>query len=228
MRTNTKVVSTLVSGVVLASSAIAWSLPDTLIFFAQDARQTTSTGDWAANQWKSECSGSWLTGVSEFPSGTSAHSAHAALCDARPSTSNPATPGTFLGALDFAQGNNQPSPWKSGDWDPGFYKAECSRSAGAAIVGVAQNQSGQITKIACRAGAPAAPPVPNNEPCEVHTFYSRTSSGSMNTGINAPDWDFGYFKGECQKADSGSNGFFARGLSRDPVSGAPHAILCCH
>jgi len=232
MRRKAKILSTIICGALLGTGAVAWSLPDTLVFFGQNARQTTATGDWAVGQWKAECSGSWMTGLSEYPSGTSAHAAHAGLCDARPSTGSPTTPGTFLGALDFSNGNNQPSPWRSaGDWDPGFYKGECSKSAGGAVVGFAQTTSGQLTKIACRAGAPAAPPEDGaSDSCSVHTFYWRTSSGNENNGLNAPDWDFGYFKGECQMANASptSTGLFIRGVSRDPVSGAPHAILCCY
>src|SRR4051794_17252880 len=179
MRIKAKVASGLICGAIVASAAVAWSFPDTLIFFGHDSRQTTATGDWAGGQWKAECSGSWVTGVSQYPS---SHVAHAALCDARPRTERPVTPGTFLGPLDFSQGNNQPSPWKTGDWDPGYYKAECSKSAGGAVVGVAQNISGQITKIACRAGAPAGSPIGRTENCQVHAFYARTSSGNENTG----------------------------------------------
>jgi hypothetical protein len=202
---------------IVLSAAIAISTPTTLIFRSGDNRQTTATGDWAPGQFKAECSASWVTGISQS---SSDHSAHAALCDTRP-----LTPGTFLGALDFSQGDNRPSPYRSNDWDPGFFKAECSMASQGAVVGIAQTTDGKVTKIACRAGAPLGTNAGSDE-CAVRVFYSRNSRGNP----AAADWDSGAFEGECQGAQPGdpTRAMYVRGVSRDFVSGAPHAILCCY
>ena len=193
---------------VLGTAAVVRSVPDVLVFRTSDNRQTTASGDWAPGQYKAECS-SWVTGVSES---TADHTPHAVLCNL---VSGMGTPGVFLGSLDFSGGDNRPSPYLSTDWDPGYSKAECGRSQNGAVVGVAQTTAGTVTKIACRAGAPAGA-VNGQADCQVRMFYSRDSIGNASS-----NWDAGTFRGECQAP------MFLRGLSRDPVSGAPHALLCC-
>jgi hypothetical protein len=193
---------------------------EALVFDNTSNQETTVHGDWASNQYKAECANKWLTGLSED---ASSHIAHAALCD---QGGRIATPTSGFRVLDFSQGDNRPSAFKSTDWDPNFYKAECSRAAGEAVVAVAQTTSGQMTKIACTSGAVAGAFFnPGAEECIVVTMFDtsipdRDANGNPVNGI----WSSGNI-GECP----GVSGYqtYLRGVSRDPLTGAPHALLCC-
>jgi hypothetical protein len=210
------------AGGILFVGALAGSANATeaLVFDNTSVQETTVHGDWASNQFKAECANKWLTGLSE---NETSHAAHAALCD---QGARIAPPTSGWRVLDFSQGDNRPSPFKSTDWDPGFYKAECSRAAGEAVVGVAQTTSLQMTKIACMSGAVAGAHFnPGAEECTVITMFDtsipdRDANGNLTNGL----WSSGNI-GECP----GSSGYqtYLRGVSRDTLTGAPHALLCC-
>jgi hypothetical protein len=170
---------------------------------------TEGGNDWAPpNLPKAQCVGSWVTGASQSLS----HVPHVVQCNSR------ATPaGYFIGTQDITAGDSQPSPYSWWDWDFGYYKGECPRNQGGAVSGISLTATGRIGKIACRNGAPAGNPNGNSQ-CVVENFYNGDARGNPWTN----DWDGGFFKGDCPPA------MYLRGLSSDPVSGAPHALLCCY
>jgi len=111
-----------------------------------------------------------------------------------------------------------------GDWDPGYYKAECP--AGWYTQGVSQSTSGALNSLLCcpintslegQTPAPAA----SGSTCTVQTVYNQNSSA-----YSPPDWDYGFYKAECPGGQSAAQ--YVAGVSAFANgSGIPHAILCC-
>ncbi len=163
-----------------------------------DARRTTSTGDWAFSNYKSECaSGERVTGLSLNPT---SRNTRTALCSA---SGDSRFPHNSCYARDFS---GTPA---NGDWDPWYYKAECGTNE--FVAGVAQDTSHSITSILCCPGTVA------RNSCAALVFDGGDARESSTSG----DWDVGSWKGEC------GPGRYAAGLSRSTSSGTPHALLCC-
>jgi hypothetical protein len=121
------------------------------------------------------------------------------------------------------------SPW---DWDPNYYKAECP--ANYYVSGVAQYQTGQLTKsFAGSRGEILCCPYPQSftisqTSCSLQVFAGRNSRAFQvpySLGLQ-PDWDNGYFKGQCPSGQLAA-GVSALGGQGPQPPGAPHGLLCC-
>ena len=168
-------------------------------------------GDWAYGSYKCQAPpGMGIDGVSS--SGVPGH-AHNCIYQQFPGL----VQNSSCRAVPFDPGNN-PNPWGSSgvttqDWDWGFYKAECNSNEYAA--GVAQSTSGAIDGILC---CPTGGGTTAAASCDVQVFANQNSSG-----YTFPDWDIGYYKGECP------SGQLVFGVSAyADGSGTPHALLCCN
>jgi hypothetical protein len=164
--------------------------------------------DWANGFYKGECEqGEAVTGLSAVPSGV--RQAHGVLCSGWVPTNTGCQ----------VQGFNSTLPGNPAwDWDVNYLKAECP--ANFYVEGVSQSTAGVLNSILCcpTAGATLAM---SASTCggAAQNFYGQNSSG-----YGGPDWDNGYYKGQCPA------GQVVAGVSevtkQSPV-GAPHAILCC-
>ena len=177
---------------------------ETHAFDQGDDRWFTDDGDWAANQFKAECSNSSVVfGVSAAASGSAR--AHSILCNYE------LIPMSMSGGytLDFATG----SQWRDSlpDWDVGFFKGECGPND--AVTGVAQTIGGRVDAVRCT-------PMGGNfhrTTCNARVFNTGDNRG---TTING-DWANPFFKGEC------AGGEIVKGVSASTSDGSVHAILCC-
>jgi hypothetical protein len=101
----------------------------------------------------------------------------------------------------------------TGDWDPGFAKAECARTE--VMVGISQTASRSVSRILC---APMNQVRSNVSRCSA-LAYSSYSSNRNN--VLSSDWDVGYSKNECALNQ------VLKGVSRNVWTGEIHSILCC-
>lgn len=168
-------------------------------------------GDWSPGNYKGECApGQPLIGLSQYTSG--AGQAHAVMCGST-GTSGDFPQSQSCETLNFG-GSNGGVQWYSdpapvGDWASGFFKGECSKNQ--FVAGVGQSQSGGTDALLCCPGS-----VGHNS-CNAQPF----SSGNMANSSTPYDWDYGYYKAEC------NNGQYVAGVSVAQSNGAPHSILCC-
>lgn len=169
------------------------------------------SGDWAPNEYKGQCGvAKPLIGLSKATSGL--NQAHGIMCGAA-SMSGVGTGNCNVRTFPPDSRGYNDHGW---DWDPNHVKGECA--ANEYVQGVAQTASGTagvLNKILC------CPGTFNRNDCAVKVFYSGNSNY-----YSSPDWDSGYYKGQC-----GPGGYMA-GVSvvanaSEGVVGAPHAILCC-
>jgi hypothetical protein len=168
-----------------------------------DARRTTSTGDWSPGNFKSECaSGETLTGLSLNPS---TRNTRVALCRSGDSARYPHN---SCYARNITGADNRGTT-ATGDWSFGNIKGECR--ANEFVAGVSQDSSHRITAILCCPGSVA------HNSCAARVFDGQDARETTASG----DWDSGNWKGEC------GPGRYAAGLSRNPSTGRPHALLCC-
>ncbi len=194
------------------SGAQSYALP----FWEQNFGYTSApVGDWAYGSYKAQCSsGQPVTGVSSDPSETHMHGV---LCQSDASWPLYQQSSGCYG-LPFNPGNNMVAD-PEGDWDPpvngnGFYKAECNTNE--FVAGVSQSTSGQIDGIMCCPGIGPSPL--RHLSCNVEAYYLTNSFD-----YRGPDWDVGYYKGECAK------GMYVAGVSSTADGyGSAHALLCCH
>jgi hypothetical protein len=174
-----------------------------LYFEYSDARRTSSTGDWSFGNYKAECaSGEPLTGLSLNPA---SRRTRIALCR---TSGDPRYPHDGCYVRDFSTGDNRGTS-ATGDWDVGYYKGECGTNE--FVAGVAQSASHRIISVLC------CPGTVTHTSCSARVFEGQDSRESSATG----DWDTYNWKGECGPDR------YVGGLSRNPSSGAPHALLCC-
>jgi len=103
----------------------------------------------------------------------------------------------------------------TGDWDPGYYKAECG--ANEVMTGIAEAPGAlKMSKILCnwfRAEVMA-----NDSSCQARVFSQTDNRNGTDTG----DWAWGYTKNEC------ASNQILKGVSANPSTGEIHAILCCN
>jgi hypothetical protein len=175
-----------------------------LQFDDRDSRRTNAGGEWASNQYKAQCSDdAAIAGISAT---TPSLRAHSVLC-----SRTVAPLGGSTRVLVFASGDNR-ADTTTGDWHPGFYKAECAHDE--VISGLAQTTASnhEVTVVRCVKGvAPAA----------VQALTFSTSSDNR-AGARNGDWAPGFVKTECQP------GFRLKGISKDTQTGAIAGILCTY
>jgi hypothetical protein len=164
--------------------------------------------DWDPGKYKAEChAGYSLSGLSQEPS---TGNAHAALCQL-PDDTVPShwLSGAYVATLSVPGDVRYHE--RLGDWDPGYWKLECPAYAYAA--GASQDPvTHRFQSLRCGwAGGTVAA---DGQGC-----YRRLFDSSLAAGVG--DWDVGYLKAECGRRELGV------GVSVDPSSGAPHAMLCC-
>jgi hypothetical protein len=185
---------------------------DPLVFLNQRSIiGTPPISGWYGSNNAGECGlGQPVTGVSKVTDGY----AHAVTCGSVPISSV----GTCR-ALSFDPGDNRPPGAR--DWDYYYYKAECNSDE--FVQGVSQSPSGTINGILCCKGNV------RHQNCSTQVFYSRDSSA-----YSYPDWDRGYYKGQCARTTYGNTrtelyvaGVSAVAYKDYGLVGAPHAILCC-
>ncbi|WP_281404508.1 zinc-dependent metalloprotease [Pyxidicoccus fallax] len=113
--------------------------------------------------------------------------------------------------LNFENGDARRTS-STGDWAPGYYKAECA--SGESVTGLSLNPTSRHTRVAlCRASGDSRYP---HDGCYTRSFSTGDSRGTSATG----DWDPGYYKGEC-----GTNEFVA-GVAQSTTHEIT-AVLCC-
>jgi len=194
----------------------------------------TNPKDWALNSYKAECGtqssygfGVPVTGISKATSG-SQRPAQAVHCGPNGMSTTLAN----CHAIQFGQAINANNPTQgflnedvgqfpstSGDWDPYYWKGECA--ANEFVSGVSQfafaPYQGGLDRILCCPGSVT------HANCGTQAFDSGNSPGFL---TNSPDWDQGYYKGQCQ------SGQYVAGVSAIAngnygVVGSAHALLCC-
>jgi alpha-tubulin suppressor-like RCC1 family protein len=165
-------------------------------------------GDWAQNEFKGGCAANqWTMGVSAAADGSSR--AHSVLCSSIP---GPKSLTSNLHTLSISSGNDGYGTHVAYDWDPYFYKGECAPNE--VVVGLSQTTSaGALSHVRC---APAGASATNCRPLA----FPGNNNNQESPG-DPQDWAYGYYKAECGKGGA------VAGVSRDVVSGAVHAILCC-
>jgi hypothetical protein len=189
-------------------------------FSTQDDRGYTENGDWSPGDHIGECNsasmGMYMTGVSADSAAISSElRPHRALCvgqNDRLDYYRSTNWNSHLRSHSVAVGNDR-ADTGTGDWDPGFWKAECARDA--VMVGVSQTTTRRLSRILC---APMLQMKSNVSRCSA-LQYSHTSNVRLNT--LSSDWDPSYSKNEC-----GLNQVL-KGVSKNPTTGEIHGILCC-
>lgn len=172
---------------------------------------TYPSGDWAPGDYKAECPlGAPVYGVSRVPGQTWSEDIECGMTG-QSAYSNSGTGCYSRWAEDYDNRGDDDSGW---DWDPGSYKTECN--ANEYVAGVSQaSGNGVVTSILC------CPASVTHQSCDAQVFYNGDSSGYV-----PPDWDSGYYKGQCPA------GQYVAGISTPAyasvgIAGAAHAVLCC-
>ncbi len=178
-----------------------------------------TSGDWARGDYKGQCpAGTPMYGVSRVPGKTWSH---AVECGSSAKPGQPITGQAAFsnsGAGCYTQpvlNNDNRGDTDNGlDWDPGSYKTECR--ANEYVAGVSQaSGNGVLTSVLC------CPASVTHQHCNPQVFYNSDSRA-----YSGPDWDVGYYKGQCQ------GGQYVAGISTPAstsigTNGAAHAVLCC-
>lgn len=171
--------------------------------WGQDSRGYTADGDWAPGLLKGECSfansqGTHVNGISRLVGGD--QGVKNLYC----------ANGTQLASnttLDVSVHDDRRST-SSGDWDPGFIKAECPQ--GGVLTGVAQTTTGVLRKARC------APVSITTDTC--HVLYA--TNGDQRDTLLGGDWSVGDHKVQCEE------GMAPTGFSKD-ANGKLRGLLCC-
>jgi hypothetical protein len=187
------------------------------VFWLQNfgyAWSPTSPQDWAPGFYKGECASQQpMIGLSEYrpiylPGGTF-QVTHAVFCD--PGTGSAGNSNFFN---DFDQTGSQCSAigmvqeYNDGNWDPGNTLGECEQSQ--FIAGVDQSTSGTLSGMLCCSSLIGTV---GHQSCNTQYFNSNN--------VTSYDWDYGLSKAQCNA------GQYMAGVSRNPTTNGPNAILCC-
>jgi hypothetical protein len=178
--------------------------------FGYPANSPPALGDWAFGDYKGQCAlGQPIVGVSRIPGELWSH---AVECGASQSIYKSSGAGCY--ARQAETQDNRGDTDSGTDWDSGSYKTECA--AGEYVAGVSQaSGNGVLTSILC------CPAKVTHSSCDTQVFYNSSSPADA-----PPDWDFGYYKGQCP------SGQYVAGISSPAFTsvglpGAAHAVLCC-
>jgi hypothetical protein len=162
--------------------------------------------EWDPGNWKADCgANAAMTGLSTSPSGSGAHGIYCT-----PYSSH--FTGNYVRSLSIAGGNLVSQ--RMGDWDLGYYKAECGLNE--YVSGVSIDPSSKVThSLRCAQGDGLTSG--GGSACETHPAMGQDDRGY--TGSD--DWDLGFAKSEC------SSNKVVYGVSIDTGTQMPHRILCC-
>ncbi len=175
--------------------------------------------DWAPNDSKADCEFTGqgaqpIVGISAFTWGQ--QQAHAVVCA-------PGAPVATNGGSCVIENFDNSLPGNSSwAWDPSYNMAECPANYFAQ--GVSQDANGNMTSLLCCPASNNTITIATNT-CSLETFFNQNSPDFWES--DHPDWDDGFYKGQC------SDGMFISGVSAIASSsqgptGAPHALLCCN
>ncbi len=213
-----------------------------LVFANRDARGVTSTGDWAPGSYKAECPSSQF-GMGLSTDAQTTFQTRAMFCGTTESlrTSHGGSSGCV--SVDFSnasvgwQNNFDPDqPWPDGtDWDFGSYKGECAQNM--FVAGVAQKTTASATPHALShlLCCPHDPDTFDQATCRTLVV---TAGGLVEVGSVNFDWDPPVRNSSVVAEDAPNSWFYnyrfecrlgagLAGVSRDPATGALHAIRCC-
>jgi hypothetical protein len=181
---------------------------DTVSFDAGEDRRFND-GDWSFGNYKSECAdGDYMSGVSATSIGMGPElRGHNAVCTQGGYALNSART-----VYDISSADNR-GDGSTGDWDPGYIKAECARDE--VISGISQIPGKSISPTAIRCSKLAQVQGRGCQPL----FFD--SSFDVRNNFNSGDWAPGYSKNECRANQ------VLQGVSRRADTGEIHAILCC-
>jgi hypothetical protein len=193
------------------SLLISNSLTVSGVFVNQDWN-TPAPPDWHSGFTKGTCSPGWTqSGLSNNTSPSAW--AHAVLCRyagilalAGEHTATLVAPGDQRRAARSVNGNP--------DWAPGFWKLECGFHE---YVSGSSAEPGSVNRFRGIMCASAGAPGLSSASCSVRVFDNGDGDGANDN----PDWDFGYYKGECA-----TNEYLA-GVSVATGTYRPHSLLCC-
>jgi hypothetical protein len=176
--------------------------------FEQRENNAAVPVEWDYGYYKGDCGAQWaITGLSTDLNGGLAH---ALLCwsggnageftGSAVTTVSPVWGGTTANMLYS----------RMGDWDYGYYKAECGLNE--YVSGVSQAPgSGAVHGIRCASASMTSNGTAN---CETRLV-------TQSDGFTGTDWDYGYHKGQCAANK------VVVGVSANASDGQPHRILCC-
>jgi hypothetical protein len=164
--------------------------------------------DWSVGYYKAECSLSQAaTGLSMSMTGK--RYAHDLLCREDDAARYPHTAAhDTCRTVVFNVADNRGTPI-TGDWDPTYLKGECA--ADEFVAGISQTTNQALHAILCCHGQV------DHDSCTPQVFDAEDAREDP----AANDWDSDYYKGEC------GPGRYMAGASMSPMTGIPHAILCC-
>ncbi|HEY4012938.1 MAG TPA: hypothetical protein VGM06_06355 [Polyangiaceae bacterium] len=178
--------------------------------FGYPGNAPPSLGDWAVGDYKGECAlGAPMYGVSRVPGQLWSEDVECGAAQAAYGNS-----GTECYARAVRSDDNRGDMDNGTDWDPGSYKTECA--ADEYVAGISQaSGNGVLTSVLC------CPASVTHKSCDSQVFYNGDSAAYA-----APDWDVGYYKGQCRA------GQYVAGISTPAFTsigtpGAAHALLCC-
>ena len=197
--------------------ARSWILPAAASYVEQfdngNHRGYTGDGDWAPGSYKGQCkAGDSIVGISATSTSQRSDSrGHSALCMPQYTASTQAS----LEKGHVLTGPDDRADTNTGDWDPGYYKAECG--ANEVMTGIAQVPGTfKMSKILCNWFY--AEVMANDSTCRPLVF-SNTSDNRRTDDTG--DWSWSYSKNEC------ASNQILKGVSANPNTGEIHAILCC-
>jgi hypothetical protein len=178
--------------------------------FGYPANSPPALGDWAVGDYKGECAlGQPIIGVSRIPGELWSEAVECGLSQSTYSNS-----GSGCNVRQVENQDNCGDTDNGTDWDPQTYKTECK--ANEYVAGVSQSSgNGTLTSILC------CPASVRHNSCEAQVFYNRNSPA-----YTAPDWDVGFYKGQCPPGQYVS-GISTPAFASVGLDGAAHAILCC-
>jgi len=186
-------------------------------FFSGDTRFFTAEDDWSGGDFKAECAVTdRVAGISATPITFSPLlNPHVALCE---TSYFGIGRGGVAGETHVVTGPDDRADYGTGDWDFGYYKAECG--ANEVVVGVSQSTAspGRMKKILC--GSTLVSQVGNDDSRCTTLPFSHTSDDRLDTASG--EWDIRYSKNECRPDQ------LLKGVSSNPITGEIHAVLCCN
>ncbi len=217
--------SSLVSIAVLASSAAfstkpayAYDLYQTVFNTVDSGYDSSVCGDWAWGSYKTQCpKGYGVIGVSQTATGSSS-ALHHTICASDPAqhfAQNSSCHGVLFPLSGSNPSGNNPNPWGSlFDFDQYYYKIECA--SGEYVAGVAETTTGRPSGILCC-------PFSGINTSSYEEFFANQNS----TDYASPDWDIGYYKGQCPThTNYQSPPAVAFGISVDTSVESGHELYC--
>lgn len=191
--------------------------PNTAVWWNQSYDfNSPALADWNYGSYKGTClTGEPVVGVSRYVNALQSH-------DVECGGARYATTASQCYLRSLKSNDNRGDTDNGWDWDSGNYKLECA--SGEYVQGVSQSTSGQLDGILCCPGQSyigGRAQALQHRNCDAQVFYNGPSPAD-----SGPDWDYGYYKGQCP------GGQYVSGISSPAYTsvgaiGAAHGLLCC-